>query len=268
MIITSKIQKKSTANNYLSILSQLNRQFDNRDLKTITSDEALAFLTQFNNGTKQTTKRLRYSLLNAFFNLIKNSLDETIPNPCDTIMLRKLFRNSRGVQRSIHEKETVDEMIFKTECLRNRLLLELMARGGMRIGEVLKTRTMDVENIKIILHNPKSGREVEFVFIPQKVADRLKEYIRINNIGSEQRIFPLSYGGARAIVKKAGRIVGIDLSPHDLRRHAATYASLSGTPIEIVSKVILRHGNLSTTQRYLGKVSDVEAARWIENLYG
>ena len=125
-----------------------------------------------------------------------------------------------------------------------------------------------MENIKIILHNPKSGREVEFVFIPQKVADRLKEYIRINNIGSDQRIFPLSYGGARAIVKKAGRIVGINLSPHDLRRHAATYASRSGTPIEIVSKVILRHGNLSTTQRYLGKVSDIEAARWIENLYG
>jgi integrase/recombinase XerD len=34
-----------------------------------------------------------------------------------------------------------------------------------------------------------------------------------------------------------------------------------------VSKVILRHANLSTTQRYLGKVRDVEAIRWIDNLY-
>jgi hypothetical protein len=40
------------------------------------------------------------------------------------------------------------------------------------------------------------------------------------------------------------------------------------TPIEIVSKVILRHAHLSTTQRYLGKFTDVEAMRWIENLYG
>jgi integrase/recombinase XerD len=39
-------------------------------------------------------------------------------------------------------------------------------------------------------------------------------------------------------------------------------------PIEIVSKVILRHANLATTQRYLGKVSDVEAIRWIENIHG
>ena len=67
---------------------------------------------------------------------------------------------------------------------------------------------------------------------------------------------------------KAGKIVDILLRPHDLRRFAATYASRSGTPIEIVSKVILRHANLSTTQRYLGKVSDIEAMRWIENLYG
>jgi len=70
------------------------------------------------------------------------------------------------------------------------------------------------------------------------------------------------------VVKKAGKLIGVTLSLHDLRRYAATYASRAGTPIEIVSKVILRHANLSTTQRYLGKISDTEAIRWIENLYG
>ena len=69
-------------------------------------------------------------------------------------------------------------------------------------------------------------------------------------------------------MNKAGKVVGIHLKPHDLRRYAATYASRSGLPIEIVSKVILRHANLSTTQRYLGTESDVEAMRWIDNLYG
>ncbi len=32
----------------------------------------------------------------------------------------------------------VDEIIFRTTKIRNRLILELMSRGGMRIGEVLK----------------------------------------------------------------------------------------------------------------------------------
>ena len=70
------------------------------------------------------------------------------------------------------------------------------------------------------------------------------------------------------MVNNAGKIVGVYLRPHDLRRHAATHASRSGTPIEIVSKVILRHAHLSTTQRYLGKISDIEALKRIENLYG
>ena len=263
-----KIPKKNTTINYQLLLSRFNEQFGERDLHTITSEEILAFLTQISEHVKQTTKRLRYSLLTAFFNLIRNTIDDTLPNPCDTVMLRKVFRNSRGVQWTIFEKEIIDEMIFKTTNTRNRLILELMARGGMRIGEVLKIRPMDVENRKIILHDPKSGREAEVVFIPQKVADRLKEYIRVKSIDSNQRIFPLTYGGAREIVKRAGRLVGIKLKSHDLRRHAATYASRSGTPIEIVSKVILRHSNLSTTQRYLGKVSETEAVKWIENLYG
>ena len=38
--------------------------------------------------------------------------------------------------------------------------------------------------------------------------------------------------------------------------------------IEIINKIILRHADLSTTQRYLGKVSDHEAIRWIEGLHG
>ncbi|MFW5975626.1 MAG: site-specific integrase [Desulfosalsimonas sp.] len=83
----------------------------------------------------------------------------------------------------------------------------------------------------------------------------------------EARVFPIGYTGARQIVKKAGRKIGIEISPHDLRRHAATYASRAGAPIEIVGKVILRHANLSTTQRYLGKVSDTEASRWVENIF-
>jgi len=99
------------------------------------------------------------------------------------------------------------------------------------------------------------------------VADHLKEYINTKKIGEDQRIFPISDTAARRVVNKAGKVVGIHSLPHDLRRHEAIYASLSGVPIEIVSKVISRHTNLSTTQRYLGTVSDVEAMRWVDNLY-
>jgi site-specific recombinase XerD len=49
---------------------------------------------------------------------------------------------------------------------------------------------------------------------------------------------------------------------------AATQASRGGMPLEIVSKVVLRHADLATTQRYLGTVNPDEARRWIEHLNG
>ncbi len=57
-------------------------------------------------------------------------------------------------------------------------MLELMARGGMRVGEVLKLMPKDIEGRKTLISDPKSGKEAEVVFIPQKVANRLKAYIR------------------------------------------------------------------------------------------
>jgi integrase len=165
-------------------------------------------------------------------------------------MLRKLFRPKAVVHWDIIEKETVDEIISRTDNVRNRLMLELMARGGMRVGEVLKLTPADILGRKLILNDTKSGKEQELIFIPQKVADRLKEYVRVQKIAPTQLIFPICYGAARAMVGKAGKLVGIRLRPHDLRRHAATFASRSNVPLEIISKVILRHRNLSTTKSF------------------
>jgi integrase/recombinase XerD len=260
--------KKNTTRTYQSILSKLNAQFGERELDSLTPDEILSFLTDINQRTNQLTKRTRYSQLTSFFNFITQNLDPDFRSPCDTPMLKKLFRSPGPIRWTILEKEVVDEIIFRTIKPRNRLILELMARGGMRIGEVLKLTPGDIEDRKLTLRAPKSGKEREMVYIPQKIADRLKEYITRRGIESHQRIFPISYTAGREVVNKAGKVIGIHLKPHDLRRHAATYASRSGVPIEIVSKVILRHANLSTTQRYLGTVSDVEAMRWIDNLYG
>jgi len=241
--------------------------FGDHQLSELAVGDIMDFLNQVTDGCKPQTKRIRYAHLSAFFNFIQNNIDPDLSNPCDSPMLRKLFRPKVKVQWNILEKDTVDEIIFRTTTLRNRLLLELMARGAMRIGEVLKLTPNDIADRKLLLREPKSGREAEIVFIPQKVADRLQEYVRSEKIGLNSRIFPFCYEAARAVVRKAGNMVGIYLRPHDLRRHAATFASRSGVPVEIISKIILRHANLSTTQICLGNISDSEALKWIETLY-
>lgn len=207
-------------------------------------------------------------MLCSFYNFSINTALPALANPCNTAVTKKIFRRPHPIQCQIVDKETIDEIILRTANKRNRLMLELMARGGMRVGEVLKLTAGDIQERSLTIKSPKSGRVSETVYVPRKVLVRLNDYVKANNIAANDRIFPISYVAAWSVVRKAGKLVDIELRPHDLRRHAARYASRSGTPIEIVSKVILRHVDLSTTQRYLGKVNDTEAIRWIETLYG
>ena len=131
-------------------------------------------------------------------------------------MVRKQYRERVVSKWKILEKETVDEIIFRTTKIRNRLMLELMARGGMRIGEVLKLRLKDLQDRKLFLQEPKSGREHELVTILQKMVDWLREYALEVCKSPDDRISPISYEGTMVIVAKAGRLVGIKLRPHDL----------------------------------------------------
>ncbi len=137
--------------NYEFILNRFQKHFGDIELSTITSEDILAFMSTITDGTKQNTKKLRFTLLSAFFNYLKNSLDSNFQNPCDNPALRKLFRAGKPAHLKILEKDVVDEIIFRTRNQRNRLMLELMARSGMRVGEVLKLRPMDIEDRKAII---------------------------------------------------------------------------------------------------------------------
>ncbi len=214
------------------------------------------------------TRRLRYAQLRALFNFIIDTFEMNIKNPCCVPQLFKSFKNIQQRPRKILDKETVDEIIFNSTNTRDRLILELQARCGLRVGEVLNLKVSDVSQRKLMLQEPKSGREVEVAFMPEHIAVRLADYIASRNLSPNDRVFGICYTTARNLVTKLGQKLNVRIFPHDLRRHSATYASRNGVPLEIISKVILRHQDLKTTQVYLGKVSDSEAIRWMDVLHG
>ncbi len=242
--------------------------FSDRYLDSIKPDEIYHFLEQMTKTLSKSTRRLRYAQLKALFNFIIEKCLPDLKNPCNAHLLSKTFRMPRQTPKTILEKEIVDEMIYNTKNQRNRLMLELMARCGLRIGELLNIRASDVSERKLTIKTPKSGNESEVAFMPEQVAKRLGEYITHKGLSPDKRIFPICYSTARTFIKKLGSKLQINLSPHDLRRYSATYASRNGVPLEIVSKVILRHQDLKTTQIYLGKVSEHEAIRWMDILHG
>ena len=72
--------KKNTLRNYEFILDNFQHHFDEIELSSITSEDILAFMSEVSGGTKQNTKKLRFTLLSAFFNFIKNSIEPDFQN--------------------------------------------------------------------------------------------------------------------------------------------------------------------------------------------
>jgi len=65
--------------------------------------------------------------------------------------LKKAFRSKGYTHWPMIEKDIIDEITFCTDNPRICLMLELMTREGMRIGEVLNLRPMDCEVCMLIL---------------------------------------------------------------------------------------------------------------------
>jgi uncharacterized protein (DUF4415 family) len=91
---------------------------------------------------KSTTVRFDNDILDAFKSTGKGWQSRMNAALHDWLKEHRLWCNlqKKDIQASIDyswqivDKETVDEIIFRTMNIRNRLILELMARGGMRAG--------------------------------------------------------------------------------------------------------------------------------------
>ncbi len=260
-------RRARTRESYRLILEEFQKSFGDREVESLKADEIFQFLETGTGKLAKSTRHLRYSQLKAFFGFALDLAGSNIQNPCNSSLLSKTFKAGTRLQRKILDKETVDELIFNAASLRDRLMLELQARCGLRIGEVLRLQVSDVSTRKLLIREPKSGKEAEVAFMPEHIAQRMGDYIVAMNLSPEDRLFKLCYTTARNLVHSLGAKLNLKISPHDLRRHSATYASRNGVPLEIISKVILRHQDLKTTQIYLGKVSDAEAIRWMDSLH-
>jgi integrase/recombinase XerD len=260
--------KPRTVRSYHPLLQRFEAEFGERSFDSIGSDEIFQFLEMMTGGHSKSTRRLRYAQLKALFNFLIDKCNLNMKNPCDAPLLSKAFKTPKQVARRILDREIVEELIYNTQTLRDRLILELQARCGLRIGEALKIKVSDVVDRKLVLNEPKSGKESEVAFMPEQIANRLHDYIQQEDLAPGDRIFPICHSTARALISQLGRRLNVVLTPHDLRRYSATYASRNGVPLEIVSKVILRHQDLKTTQAYLGRVTESEAIRWMDVLHG
>jgi integrase len=159
-------------------LSKCERIFAERDFDSIGPDEIYSFLESQTHDLAKSTRRSRYAQLKAFCNFIINRCSLNMKHPCNASLLRKSNRTPKHVPRKMLEREMVDEMIYNTTRVRDRLILELQARCGLRIGELLKIKVSDISDRTIMLRTPKSGKESELAYMPENVSNKLAEYIK------------------------------------------------------------------------------------------
>lgn len=252
---------------YNHLYDHLKKRFPEKEIESFTSQEIFDFLNDLTKGRSQATRRLRYQQIKSIINFAINNCDVTLKNPSSAPMLATSFRAPKRSPRQLIDKEEMDTIIYKTDNLRDRLILELGARCCMRIGEILKLKPKNVIGTRLILENPKSGKDTETVVMPEKVAQRLQKYITEKQIPEEARIFRLSYSGARSMMNKIQKKFGVKLKLHDLRRFGATYASRAGVPLEIISRNLLRHADLKVSQLYLSASNPEQTQRWLDRIY-
>jgi integrase/recombinase XerD len=156
-----------------------------------------------------------------------------------------------------------------THALRNRVMLYLMYTSGMRVSELIRLKTSDVQfDTGFVIVDGKGGKQ-RLVPVPRSILSMLQEYIDIKlesqNAKRKARtiipyLFSTQYAGAikpmsrqsfwiilKAMWAKTGSKKNI--SPHQLRHSLATHMLKKGMDLRSL-QMILGHENLSTVQIY------------------
>jgi site-specific recombinase XerD len=154
--------------------------------------------------------------------------------------------------------------------LRNRVIIEILAFCGLRLGELVQLNVSDFKEGYLQVRSEKLEAERK-VGLPGFLIADIERYLKLSRMPGNSALFPsqhgrLSYGAVRRMVKREGVKAGImAMHPHALRHWCATRLVRSGVNLRSV-QVHLGHASVSTTQLYT-HLSSEDAAREITGTF-
>lgn len=163
----------------------------------------------------------------------------------------------------------------KKTAIRDKLIIELLFKCGLRSNELRNLRIEDIRNNNSIdIEKPKGGdKKKRIVLIDDDLKSWLMTYIRQegrkkgyllrSNLKKQ-----ISNRSIRNIIKDIGeKALGLDIHPHTLR-HSFAIQFLNSTNNLAKLKQLLGHSSIKSTEHYLKyTVEDIreeyrEAFRW------
>jgi site-specific recombinase XerD len=162
------------------------------------------------------------------------------------------------------EPDDVKCLLAVLDDVRNRAMILLLLRSGMRIGELLNTKVIDVHltDKKIMLYEGEKNRKGRAVCISDDACQALNDWLQKRDAQKQYLIYArgrqtMSYNNARVIFKKYLTRAGLqhkDYSLHCLRHTFATELLNAGMHIECLQQ-LLGHSSIEMTLRY-ARLSD------------
>lgn len=144
---------------------------------------------------------------------------------------------------------------------RDRAMLLLLARLGLRAADVVGLRLGDMDWRHARLHVAGKGRREMRLPLPQDVGDAILGYLETERpCAATDRVFltahppihPITSNGLRSVVSRAIERAGVQApshGSHTLRHSLATRLLREGTTLDAIG-ALLRHRDLDTTALY------------------
>ncbi|MGD9303179.1 MAG: tyrosine-type recombinase/integrase [Desulfobacterales bacterium] len=162
------------------------------------------------------------------------------------------------------DPQHLDQLLCAIDDCRDRALIMLLLRTGMRIGELLncKLQDIDLNEQKILIYQSDKTSVGRAVYYSADAQQALLAWLRVRD-ASKQYLFygqkdkPLCYEAARAIFQRCLQKADLQYSGytlHCLRHTFATGLLNAKMPLECL-RVLLGHSNLEITRRY-ARLSD------------
>ena len=161
--------------------------------------------------------------------------------------------NSPMVMRDITgylEFEEAERFVNSTKTLRNRIIIMLMWRCGLRVSEVISIKKKHIYFGEKVLAVFGKGRKSRRIPIEYNLPEMLKEYTR--DMKLDDKLFKISRFAVFKIVRELGKKVGIEMigekkiHPHHFRHSFAIFMVKNGMPLPKL-QTILGHSSLTAT---------------------
>ncbi len=228
---------------------------DNTDIYTLTRQNICFFVEYQQDRGLKTLSVIGYlRALYAFITFLAEQ--EILPH---TIMQNKIrIKQPDSLPRAI-SSEDIQILIETISNVRDRALILLLLRTGMRIGELLNVKVNDISfsERKILIYLGEKNYQGRAVYYSEDADLAIQSWMEIRNQGSEYLFagrkgnhlsYSTAWGVMRTILKNAG-LSHKSYSLHSLRHTFATDMLNAGMPLEVLQQ-LLGHQEIEMTILY------------------